>query len=203
MRTSVLFVLASAALLSSCANVPSDYRFDASKAEGLVVGSITYDGSLGLYALILTAPPGVDAPRIQVGSSMWPALTPQFDEGLKATGGTFAVALPAGDYKIQAWDVRQGQRSRSSSAPIDIAFSVERGRATYLGNLHFSKQLVVSLRDRSSRDMAVLQTRYEALKSAPLTLSIDKDMDLQGLGGSYRQSYQIPVYIPTPMPVRR
>lgn len=190
------------AVLSACANISSDYKFDAKKPEGLIVGSITYERSIGLYGLVLEAPAGVEVPRIQVGSSMWPALSPLYDEALKAKGGTFAVAVPEGRYKIRSWFVKEGAFVTEPTAPIDIVLTVERGKATYLGNLHFTQSRVAALRDRASRDIPVLETRYSVLKTAPVSFTIETNADLQGVGGRALRSFQPPAYIPIVVPVR-
>ena len=192
-------LLFAACLFTSCANVPSSYKFDPANDEGLIVGSITYDGSIGLYIMVVSTPPAAPPPKIDVGYSMWPPLGPLFDDGLKTRGGTFAVKATPGTYSIRAWRIKQGYKISQSTSPIDIPFTVERGKTSYIGNLHFSEHWEVSLRDRSERDLPVLQSRYEVLKSAPLAYTITKDTDIKGLGGAYRSSVQMPIFIPIPI----
>ncbi|RZI56539.1 MAG: hypothetical protein EOP37_23765 [Rubrivivax sp.] len=192
-----LICLALALITTACANIPPSYKFDPSASEGLIIGSITYDSTFGLYALKLTPPPSVTEPKVDVGYSMWPPLSPMYDDQLKAKGGTFAVSVPAGVYRIRGWKIEQGYRVRESSAPIDLEFTVEAGKAIYLGNLHFSRKQEASLRDRSERDLPVLQAKYAVLKTAPLTSSIEAGVDLQDVGGRFRQHWD-PVYIRIP-----
>jgi hypothetical protein len=49
--------LVAAMALSACANISSSYKFDPTSEDGLIVGSITYDSSIGLYALAISPPP--------------------------------------------------------------------------------------------------------------------------------------------------
>lgn len=192
----LLLALTLALLGASCANVPSDYKFDPAKDDGLVIGSITYDSSLGKYSLIVISPGSSKPLAMSVGYSQWPPLGPLNDDALKARGGTYAIAAPAGNYRIIGWEIRQGAKSTRNSAPIDVPFTVDKGKASYLGNLHFSEDWEVSLRDRSARDLPVLQTRYETLKQAPLQFTIAKDTNIEKLGGEYRSQFQIPIFVP-------
>ena len=172
-------------VLAGCANVPSDYKFTESSDEGLIVGSITYDSSLGLYSLAVVPLAGTKLPRINVGYAMWPPLGPLTDDALKARGGTFAVAVPAGAYQVVGWQITQGYKITRPSRPVSIPFTVETGKVSYLGNLHFDEDWKVALRDRSERDLPVLMSRYNSLKTAPLAFTISTGLDIQGLGGDY------------------
>lgn len=171
--------------LAGCANVPSDYKFSESNDEGLIVGSITYDSSIGLYSLAVVPPAGTKLPRINVGYAMWPPLGPLTDDALKARGGTFAVAVPAGTYQVVGWQITQGYKITRPTRPVSIPFTVEKGKASYVGNLHFDEDWKVALRDRSERDWPVLMSRYDSLKAAPLAFTIATGVDIQGLGGDY------------------
>jgi hypothetical protein len=192
----------SVALMTSCANVSSDYRFDPSKDEGLIVGSITYESALGLYSLVVTGTDpttSVARPKIDVGYSMYPALGPTYDDALSAKGGTFAVAVPAGSYKIVAWFAKQGAKVSGPTRRFEIPFTVERGKASYVGNLNFSPDWEVSLRDRSDRDLPALAAKYSALKTAPLAYTIAQGTDLKNLGGEYQSRIDfsaVPIFVP-------
>jgi hypothetical protein len=193
------------ALLSSCANIPSDFRFDPSKDEGLIVGSITYESALGLYSLIVVGESGAAAaahPMINVGYSMYPALGPTYDDALKAKGGTFAVTVPAGSYRIVGWRAKQGYKVSGPSRRFEIPFVVERGKASYVGNLNFSPDWEVSIRDRSERDLPALNAKYSALVTAPLAYTIAKYTDLKNVGGEYQSTMEMPS-MPIFVPVKR
>jgi hypothetical protein len=132
------FSLLSIAALTACSNISSSYKFDPASEDGLIIGTITYDSSIGLYALVVSPPPAAPPPKIDVGYSMWPPLGPLFDETLKARGGTFAVPAKAGTYTIRGWAIKQGQKVSRPTSPVDIGFTVEKGKSSYIGNLHFS-----------------------------------------------------------------
>jgi hypothetical protein len=182
--------------LTSCANISGSYKFDPSSDEGLIVGTITYDTSLGLYWLYVKPSTSAPPPKIDVGSSMWPPLTPQFDDALQAKGGTYAVAVKAGKYTVQGFGVKQGYTMYRSTVPIGIEVVVEKGKTTYLGNLHFWKDDQVSLRDKSSRDIPALKAKYEVLRSAPIAFTIAEGTEIKGLGGEFQSRTQFPIMIP-------
>ena len=182
--------------LTSCANISGSYKFDPSNDEGLLVGSITYDTSLGLYWLYVKPSGANPPPKIDVGSSMWPPLSPQFDDALQAKGGTYAVAVKSGKYTLQSFGVKQGYTTYSSTVPIGIEILVEKGKTTYVGNLHFWKDDTVSLQDKSGRDIPALKAKYEVLRSAPLAFTIADGTEIKGLGGPFQSRTQIPIMVP-------
>ena len=186
-----------ATLLSACAGVPSDYKFDPKKSDGLVLGSITYESSIGQYALILVPQTSSNALVASVGYSMWPPLGPLRDEKLDAKGGTFTLAAPAGEYRIVGWQIKQGYKITRNSVPISIPFTVAQGKSSYLGNLHFDEHWEnVQLRDKADRDLPVIQSRLEVLKTTPIEFSIAKGFAWEKFGGEYSSRYQMPIIIP-------
>jgi hypothetical protein len=193
-----------ALLLSACVNVPSNYKLDASKSAGLVVGTITYDSSIGQYGLVVASQATGATTVLEVGSSMWPPLKPMHDDALNAKGSTFARELPAGKYQIASWQVRRGYRVSEPETSFQIAFSVEAGKATYLGNLHFDADWEnVTLRDMSSRDLPILQFRFPALALNPVAFGIAPGTNLQKLGADYDTHLgSMPIFIPIPIAPR-
>ena len=199
MRSTRLYLAALAtALLSACANVSSDYKFDDKKAVGIVIGSITYESGLGLYRVVVTPENGDKTYFLQAGSGDWYPFVKTTDEDLQAKGDTFAVELPAGKYVIKSWQVRQGARTANSSMPIGIPFSVEAGKAIYLGSFNWSPDWEnISLRDKSGRDLPIIKKRFPFLEQTPLTAAITNDAKIDGLGGDYKYRYTI--FIPVPV----
>lgn len=197
------------AFLSSCASpgarlsVAADYKLDPGSPTGIVVGSITYDTGLGVYSVSWTPAAGGRGYAGSVGYSMWPPLGPEYDPDLKAKGGTFAVEVPAGEYTLQRWSQRAGYVIYSATRPIGLTFNVQPGKVTYLGNFHFLKSDEVSLEDRSSRDIPVLKTRYAAVKSADVAMSIADGFSLQAIGGESQRRVQTPAYLPIVVPAKR
>jgi hypothetical protein len=128
---------------------------------------------------------------------MWPPLGPLRDDQLDAKGGTFTLAAPAGEYRIVGWQIKQGYKITRNSVPISIPVTVAQGKSSYLGNLHFDEHWEnVQLRDKSDRDIPVMQTRVEVLKTTPIEFSIAKGVAWEKFGGEYSSRYQMPIIIP-------
>lgn len=109
MRLLIAFVFA--ALTASCAStnsVPANFRLAPTGAQGLLVGSITYDGSIAIYGVEGTSRDGASFFRAQAGYPGWPPLGPEFDAALKKKGATFAIAVAPGRYTLQRWYVTRG-----------------------------------------------------------------------------------------------
>ena len=193
----IAFTLAVTLLLSACAGVSSDYKFDPKKTDGLILGSITYDSSIGQYSLIFISQASATPQLASVGYSMWPPLGPLHDDLLNAKGGTFALAVPAGEYRIVGWQITQGYKITRNSVPISIPFTVAQGKSSYLGNLHFDEDWEnIQLRDKAERDLPVLQSRVNILKTTPIEFGIEKSLVLKKFGGEYSSRYKTPIFIP-------
>lgn len=175
-------------LLASCASVSSDYQFAGDKSVGLAIGSITFESSIGQYGLVAQRAADGKKFSFKVGSSLWSPFSRWFDPELKSRGGTYAVELPVGRYSLTRWEVFQGSRHSVSSQHIPVTFYIEQGKATYLGNLHFGEDWLVSLRDRADRDLPLLKNRIPALNGVPVEIVIDKNGELKGVGGRYYSS---------------
>jgi hypothetical protein len=151
---------------------------------GRVVGTITYESSLGEYRIGLIR--GQQRPiLIRVGNLLWHPFVKMYDEDLKMRGEPFSMALPAGDYEIAFWEVAQGQSRSTSRDPIGIPFSIEEGRVTYLGNLHFSPHWQASMREEAARDLPVLRARFPDLADVPIVSALEAGADHQRVGGGY------------------
>lgn len=61
---------------------------------------------------------------------------------------------------------------RDRCQSFEIPFVVERGKASYIGNLNFSPDWEVALRDRATRDLPALRVKYKALETAPVAYTI-------------------------------
>ncbi len=202
-------VLVSFVFLSSCASpasqssVAADYKIDAAGTRGLVVGSITYDSGLGLYSIAWSPIAGGPGYAGSVGWAIWPPLGPEYDDDLKAKGGTFAVEVPAGEYRLQKWSQRAGYMVYSAERPIGLTFRVEPRQVTYLGNFHFHKSDEVSLEDRSLRDIPILKARFTAVNAAVVGMSFASGFSLRAIGGDSQRTMDTPGYIPIFVPVKR
>jgi hypothetical protein len=165
---------------------------------GLVVGSITHETSNGTYRLGIVGKPGQRIQAPSVGGGFLP-FGKQMDDDLKEKGGTFDLELPPGQYRIVAWSIRRGSTDTQSAQPFDIPFTVESGKISYLGNLHFDPHWEnVSLRDRASRDMPILLKRVPKLATLEVAYAIRKDANLERLGNGYKSRSDIPFIMPLP-----
>lgn len=179
-------------LLAACTtNVSRDYRLDPQKAEGLVVGSISYESGIGRFVLEAKGRGASKRYDMQFGCPVWPCMGSDNDadfsrdQAPKQRGGGFAVAMPEGDYIIVGWRVEQGQMVSRSTQAIGIPFRVESGKALYLGNLHFDAHWEdVRLRDRADHDLPLLQARFPALAAAPVSSTITPGVSIE-LGGEH------------------
>lgn len=151
---------------------------------GRVVGTITYESSIGEYRIGLVRSQQRPV-LIRIGSLLWHPFVKMHDEDLKMRGEPFSMVLPAGDYRMAFWEVAQGQARSTSRDPIDISFRVDPGKATYLGNLHFSAQWQVSLRDEAARDVPILRSRFPELADMPVASAIEPGAEHPRIGGGY------------------
>ncbi len=196
--------MAAVVLLSGWGNVGRNYRFDPGGSEGLVAGSISYEGGLGRYFLVVESEATSRKHELGFGCAVWPCMQPADDEDFsrgempEQRGGGFVVSLPEGTYRLTGWRVRQGSLSSRSKEPVDIEFVVARGKVSYLGNLHFDGDWEdVRLRDRSDRDLPLLQEKFPVLQDAGLAYSIAPGTDLVGIGGMYKRGLEnLIIFIP-------
>lgn len=184
--------------LSACA-APDTGTAEAGAPTGMIIGSITHESSVGVYGLGVAGKPGQRVRSPSVGFGMWTPFNNEMDEDLKEKGGTFAQDLPAGEYRIVGWFVNRSSTFYRSATPFEIPFSVQPGKATYLGNLHFDSHWEnVTLRDRAARDLPVLTKRVAKLASAEVTQAIAPGANLEKLGNGYKSQNQM-VYVPMPV----
>jgi hypothetical protein len=191
-------LLAFGLLMSSCATVTAEYKLDPTKPLGLVIGSVTYERTIGVHGLVVLSQDGKQVRSPSVGYGIWSPFNKPFDEKLAANGGTYAVELPAGQYRIVGWRIVRAQTTYQSNQPVDVPFVVEPGKSTYLGNLHFSEHWDVTLRDRADRDLPVLKARFPTLASSPLAVSIAAGTEVEKFGGGYVGRTEMPVFVPVP-----
>lgn len=97
-------------------------------------------------------------------------------------GRLVVLELPAGKNSLEYWVVTHGTTQYHSVEDVPkIGFTVEPGKAVYLGNLHiqttlgpglFGHKAIVDLlpeiRDRSQRDLEMFRTRYPNVAEADI-----------------------------------
>lgn len=191
----LLVILVAAVLVCGCGSLfqqnidpdaPSLFRSE----KGLILGSVTapfidrYHETL-VFHYRSSGDGGKTAGRLTSAAKFWtPGIPTCHEEGLtEQCGRLFAVSLPAGDYEIHGVQ-EQAPGSRIYEMP-PIRFTVARGRARYLGNVHtrFCQGLAYSVQgailggdleilDESQRDLALLAARYPRLNE----VEIDKQI---------------------------
>lgn len=191
-------------------NIKSDYVVAAATTSGVVTGSITYEGAYGAYILHLIGPEGRKY-RISHGEpqtfNLVKAIGGEGENALLGRSGSpFAVELPAGDYRVESWQISSGAANVWSEQPTNLAFRVSPRQAIYLGNFHFfvtdtfmrnPKSAVVTLKDERTRDLAAVRSAFPALANVPVTTTLAPGTVLERVGGSSRGRIQItPVYMP-------
>jgi len=187
------------ALLTGCANVPADYKFDETKAKGVVIGSVTFESGMGRYYLVVQPVAGGNNIDLGFGCAVWPCIDPAEDEAFPKRGGPYAVELDEGRYRIVGWRISRGPRKTRSSEKVDIEFDVERNKTTYLGNLHFDPHWEdVQLRDASEIDIPIIKMRYPFVQNSPIRISIAPGTEIHKVGGEYRNIFTMPIYIFVP-----
>jgi hypothetical protein len=108
--------------------VPADFKFDPSKATGLIVGSVSYEGGLGKYSLVIQPSSPQSSIELGFGCPIWPCLEPADDPAFseaelpKQRGGGYAIEVPEGVYRIIGWQIVRGARRAGSTHSITHNF---------------------------------------------------------------------------------
>lgn len=166
---------------------PRMVALNASKAEGLIVGTVTCEAGLGEHGLLLKSDTHEKFFFLLLRGDYGCV---SFDEQLQSRGGTVVLPAPAGKYRIVGWRRAQGPEVDTNALPISLSFTVAPGKASYLGNLHFDEHREnIRLRDMSERDLPVLRRRYEAFAKAPLEYTIAKGFNAENFGGGYLSGF--------------
>ncbi|GGC90926.1 hypothetical protein [Halopseudomonas salina] len=98
------------------------------------------------------------------------------------SGRLVVLEMPVGPNSLRYWQLTHGMARYTPAQPVpEIKFTVESGKALYLGNLHmnvdmgsnFLNQPVVGdllpeIRDRSERDLAMFKSRYSRVSDADI-----------------------------------
>ncbi len=99
----------------------------------------------------------------------------------------FAIALPAGDYRLNRVQISEGPFM--SMAQVNAAFSIERDAVTYLGTWRFgvdspgygrmvALSMVMDRDDRSETD-AFLSRQYPTFQGTPIILHLPEPSNLE------------------------
>jgi len=132
-------------LLSSCSiykpNIDSNFNFLENSNSGIVFGSLTQDNILNTfdkeyvdYSILKK-----NGPLIKISSREQIPLLPYFKFGdfYSIKGRLFILALPEGEYSLYSWGIMQGDNYiKPGNRPNEIPFTVNKGKITYIGNMH-------------------------------------------------------------------
>lgn len=205
-------------LLSGCAtkSVGTDFAFTPETETGLIIGSASsekkgeswYDGIVKFY-YVKTSDAGKlgnrNAGFIYAVPPSLPLGAPGPSEFSDSDGSVFAIALQPGEYIFNNWEIEVG--SNIIIYPIEpkpLTFTVHKGRATYVGNLHMffatGRNIIgfptiadgrPAITDRSDRDIPLLLSRYPNLKREEVEIEIIDDRDWGGKGPPARIEAQV------------
>lgn len=176
-----LFAL-TAALLAGCASrtLPNQYTLDPAGGKGIVVASITHNGTFGNHTVRLQDLDGSVRERFSVGFISAIPIPQKYDiKDEEKKGDVFSVELPQGNYKIDSWSV--DSYGFHVGSPTSIRFTVEPGKVTYLGRFEFDQTTTrgvqvlaaeVSVKDESEADMLIVAGRTPALSGVPVAINV-------------------------------
>lgn len=171
-----------AALLAGCASrtLPSQYTLNANGDKGIVVASITHNGTFGNHTVRLQNRDGSVTERFSVGFVSAIPIPQKYDiKDEEKKGDVFSVELPQGNYKIDSWSV--DSYGFHVGSPTSIRFTVEPGKVTYLGRFEFDQTTTqgvqvlaaaVSVKDESEADMSIVAGRTPALSGVPVAINV-------------------------------
>lgn len=98
----------------------------------------------------------------------------------KPNGRLATLPLPAGEYEVHAWKLKErtpyGELEYAPRQAFSYRFSVKPGTASYLGRLHLQldgqKMQTLALEDRRDADLAAFRSKYPALGDGTVTANI-------------------------------
>lgn len=196
-------------LLSGCAtkSVGTDFAFTPESETGLIIGSASadkkdeswYDGLVKFYYIKKSEVGKFGTKHAGFIYAVPPSLplgAPGPSEFADSEGSVFAIALAPGDYILHRWEIEVGAYAIIYPVePPPLPFTVEKGQATYVGNLHMFFQTgrnVIGLTsiadgrpvitDRSDRDIPLLLERYPNIKREEIEIEIIDDRPWGGNG---------------------
>lgn len=184
-------------------NVGSDYRLSEASGEGLVIGSVTYNGSVSSYKIFYRQLPTGESGFFKAGAAQIPPF-PRNDfsgTGTGAVGELFSAKLPAGRYEFFTWSIASGVAETQTTEPFSIEFVVTAGKPVYLGNFHFLPNRSLGLtvaganvyhRQQSAQDLALFKRRYPQLAQQTVAMPWPADMPDQRIGKNYSTVVRLP-----------
>jgi hypothetical protein len=103
----------------------------------------------------------------------------------RVRGDVFAVELPPGQYTLTSWTISTGNAHISPRIDIPAFFTVEQGKAIYLGSIDMQLEVqrnflgmegvyggIPYIQDKMDRDMPIAIKKFSVLGSMPIEKSI-------------------------------
>lgn len=190
MRLAIGFLLLG--IISGCAqigsNIKRDFKSEGLLDDGLIYISATTEPDDSVYPAFTD----LDITKLSINKVIaqvrthtddsWGAPESDFDD---AFGNVFAIKVPQGRYALTRWNIKDGYKQIIYDPLPPIEFSVEAGKAVYLGNFNvhpttgknvFTMTMVfganVEFRDREEKDLDAIYKRFPGLKNVPVTKQI-------------------------------
>ena len=196
--------------LSGCAynadSVDRDFAFTPETDTGLIIGSATLGEGNHWYAASFrfhysrAGEPDIFGGKGRGFISAFPYNSlmrrTEPSDFKNATGTVFAIPLAPGNYVFDKWDLDNGATAMIHPVnPLPLKFTVRKGEATYIGNLHMHLHAGRTLPgigvigsgrpailDRSERDIPLLLQRYPNIKRQDIDVRIIDDRPWGGKG---------------------
>jgi hypothetical protein len=197
-----------ALIVSGCAtkSVDQNFAFTPGTETGLIVGSASSSDENSAYDATVSfrySPARMNDALDFKNSGHIEALSPSlwFGRGgpsdfKDVAGKLFAIALKPGNYSFTSWEINNG--SNAIIYPIDpkpLAFTVRKGKATYIGNMHmylrtgrnfFGITIIAdgrpSITDKSERDIPLLLKRFPKIAREDIEIHVLDDRPWGGNG---------------------
>lgn len=166
-------------LLGSCGQMSKlspDYTIDEKAQGGVVVVSLTFEGSLQFSAFTIEYRL-VGSGETQAMRNVVALAEPDFESDGRR-GWLFPRELPPGEYEFYRWRGELGNISYWSPKDFSNRFTVSARRATYVGNLNVrtvSGRYQVQVRDERERDLREFRSRYPRIRADLIEYDIMTD----------------------------
>lgn len=205
-----LGIVFTALVLSACAfntsSVDNDFTFTPEADAGLIIGSATlgegYHWSPASFRFHFSKVEktglfgGKDSGFISAFPYNSIMRRTEPSDFKTATGTVFAISLAPGDYVFDNWDLDNGETASIHPVnPKPLKFTVRKGKATYIGNLHmhlhkgryqrgvgFIGSGKPAILDRAARDIPLLLERYPNIERQDINIRIIDDRPWGGKG---------------------
>lgn len=169
MRTSLAWIAGITLSCAGCATELSSLVESPETSRSLVVGRVV--------AVVTGERSRMYVPEVRFFEIEEQQTRERFTVEIKSADRHFAIALPAGDYRLNRVQINEGPFT--SMAQVNAAFSVEQDVLTYLGTWRFGidsprygrmvvLSMVMDTDDRSQAEV-FLAKQYPALQGGPIT----------------------------------